>query len=98
MQKTWEIIEILANGQSSESNRQELSNEYQHGSLGFNYGSPNCLLSCALDESGLSIGRVNRTPHMVLHDHGNNPWPPTFKRWINPLTLMVVVANLANTK
>ena len=30
MQKTWKITKTLANGYSSESTRQELSNEYQH--------------------------------------------------------------------
>ena len=30
MQKSWKMTETLANGYSSESAQQELSNEYQH--------------------------------------------------------------------
>ena len=50
------MTETLANGHSSESTQQELSNEYQHdrGLEGFQRS----LHPHALDESSLSIGRV----------------------------------------
>ena len=46
------MTETLANGYSSESTQWELSNAYQPG-----FQNPFC--SCALDESSISIGRVN---------------------------------------
>ena len=57
MQKTLKITETLANGYSSESTQQELSNEYQNNRVLMVF--KNLLSSCALEESSLSIGRVN---------------------------------------
>ena len=58
MQKSEKMIETLANGYSSESTQRELSNEYQHDSVSKD-DFQKTLHLCALDESGLSIGRVN---------------------------------------
>ena len=52
MQKTWKITETLANGYSSESTPQELSNEYQHDSVWMVIKN---LFDCSLDKSSLSI-------------------------------------------
>ena len=49
------MVETLANGDSSESTRRELSNEYQHDRVQISYQKS--LHLSALDES--SIGRVN---------------------------------------
>ena len=46
------MTETLACGYSSESTQQELSNEYQHDTI-------TSLRPYALDQSSLSIGRVN---------------------------------------
>ena len=51
------MSESLAHGYSSESTQQELSNEYQHEKV--KWLSKNSLCPCALDESSLSIARVN---------------------------------------
>ena len=48
------MAKTLANGYSSERSQRELSNEYQQGLDGFQKS----LCPCALDESGLSIGKV----------------------------------------
>ena len=58
MQKPWKIIETLAHGYSSESNRQEISNEYQPTWQSLNWFQKS-LRPCALDEISLSIGKVN---------------------------------------
>ena len=50
------MTETLANGYSSKSTQRELSNEYVHDRV---YMVLNFSRSCALDESSLSIGRVN---------------------------------------
>ena len=55
--KKRKITETLANRYSSESTRQELSNEYQDDRVSMVF--QRILHSCALDESSLSIGRVN---------------------------------------
>ena len=57
MQKNLKMIETLAHGYSSESTVRELSNEYQHDWVlkGFEIS----LRPCALEESSLSIRRVN---------------------------------------
>ena len=57
MQKNLKMIETLAHGYSSESTQQELFNEYQHDR--FRFSKNRSLCSCALDESSLSIERVN---------------------------------------
>ena len=51
------MTETLANGYSSESTQRELSNEYQHDRFWMVFQKS--LHLCALDESTLSIGRVN---------------------------------------
>ena len=53
-----EMTQTLANGYSSESTRQELSNEYQHDSVTMIFKKS--LRPCALDENSFSIGRVNK--------------------------------------
>ena len=57
MQKTWKIIETLAYGYSSESTWWELSYECQHDRVSDVFQK--YLHPCSLDESSLSIGRVN---------------------------------------
>ena len=52
MQKPIKMAETLANGYSSESTQQGISNGYQHDNF------QEVLRPCALDESRLSIGRV----------------------------------------
>ena len=54
------MTETLAHGYSSESTQQNISNEYQHDRV---EGFQKSLGPCALDESGLSIGRVNMLEH-----------------------------------
>ena len=56
MQKTFKMTETKANGYSSESIRQEHSNEYQNDRV---YSFQKSLHSCALVESSLSNERVN---------------------------------------
>ena len=56
MEKSWKIIETLANGYSYDSARPELSNEYQHDRVKMIFTI--FLLFCALDESNLSIRKV----------------------------------------
>ena len=51
------MTETLANGYSSESTQRELSNEYQHDRVWLVI--KNLVIPCDLDESSLSIGRVN---------------------------------------
>ena len=51
------MTETLAQGYTSESTQRELSNEYQHDRVKMVF--KNLLCFCALDESSLSIGRVN---------------------------------------
>ena len=57
------MIETLALGYSSESTQRELFNEYRHeqGLDGFQ----TCLLSCALDESGLRMGRIKDASDVI---------------------------------
>ena len=62
MQKNWEKSETLANGYSSESAQRELSNEYQYDRVVMVFKKS--LRPCALDESTLSIGRVNSFIHI----------------------------------
>ena len=57
MQKTWKLTETLANGYSSERTQWELSNEYQLDRVEVVFQKS--LHPCALDESRLSIRRVN---------------------------------------
>ena len=53
-------LKPLANGYSSESAQQELSNEYQHDRVSMVFGK--YLRPCNLDERSLSIRRVKRSP------------------------------------
>ena len=61
------MTETLAHGYSFESTQQELSNEYQHDRVSMVF--KNSLHPCALDESILSIVRVNGT-----HFTGCSKW------------------------
>ena len=63
------MTETLANGYSSESTQQEHSNEYQHDRVEMVFKKS--LRSCALDESRLSIGRVN------MHELHKTVYRPT---------------------
>ena len=53
------MTETLANGYSFESTQQEFSNEYQHDRVSMVFNKS--LHPCALEESILSIVRVNGT-------------------------------------
>ena len=59
MPKTWKMTETLSNGYSSESTQRELSNKYQLDKVWMVFEK--YFLSCILDESSLSIGRVKFT-------------------------------------
>ena len=61
------MTETLAHGYLSESTQRELSSEYQH-EKGL-YGFQEALHLCALDESSLSIGRVEIFLHVSAHSH-----------------------------
>ena len=58
MQKTFKMIESLANGYSYESAQWELSNEYKHDRVQIVFKF--FLRSCVSDESSLSIERANK--------------------------------------
>ena len=58
--KTWKMIENLAYGYPSERTQLMFSNKYQYD-MGLG-GFQESLHPRALDESSLSIGRVNSTP------------------------------------
>ena len=57
------MTETLANGYSSESTQRELSNEYQHDRVSMVFRKS--LHICAVDESSLSIERVNSFPSSI---------------------------------
>ena len=63
------MTETLAYRYSSESTRKELSNEYQHDRPGLN-GFQKSLSPCTLDESNLSIRRVNAV--VIFHEKKSN--------------------------
>ena len=66
MQENWKMTETLANGYSSESTQRELSNEYRHDRVLMVFQKS--LPPCALDESIVSIGRVNVSiPTSAMH-------------------------------
>ena len=52
------MTETLANGYLAEGTQQELSKEYQYDRAKMVF--KNICISCALDESSLSIGRVKK--------------------------------------
>ena len=56
MQKNWKMTETFAHGYTSEDTQRGLSNEYQRDKVSMVFKN---LCPCALDESSLSIGRVN---------------------------------------
>ena len=68
MQKNLKITQTLAHGYSSESIRQELSNEYQHDRI-WKIFSKNLFCPCALDKSSLCVEWVNpwNATHAYMH-------------------------------
>ena len=67
MQKTRKMIETLAYGYSSESTRQELSNEYQHDRVKMFFKN-RCVLVLWMKVIS-AFGRVKAFLHVVINDH-----------------------------
>ena len=66
------MTETLANGYSSESTLRELPDEYRDDRVLMFFKK--MLPSCALDESSLSIGRVNDKLCPTLSEHMCTPY------------------------
>ena len=78
MQNTFQMTETLAHGYSSESTPRELSNEYQYDRVSMIFKNL-CINPSALDESSLSIVRVNWQPSPGLVGHNMSGTMPTME-------------------